>query len=75
MFLFFLHRQLAWICIDIFGDNEDPMAFENNPNSPSRNKHVHVNVHFIHGLVRAGEIRILHVGTKVKHMNILTKVL
>ena len=38
--LFLLQRQLAGIRIYIFGDNEDPMALENNPSSASRSKHI-----------------------------------
>ena len=73
--LFCLQRQLAGIHIDIFGDNEDTMALENNPSSASRRKHIHVNFHLIQGLMRAGEIRIPYVGTKDKHIDILMKVL
>ena len=75
MILFLLQRQLAGIRIDVFVDNENPMALENNPSSASRSKHIHVNFHFIQGLMRAGEVRILYVGTKDKHIDILIKVL
>ena len=73
--LVFLQPQLAWMCIDIFGDNEGAMAIANNPSSASRSKHIDVKFHFIQGLVRSGEIRILHVGTESQHADILTKAL
>ena len=63
------------MCISIFGDNEGAMAITNNPSSASRSKHINVKFHFIQGLVRAGEIRTLHVGPKYQHAGILTKVL
>ena len=47
----------------------------NNPSSASRSKHIDVKFHFIQGLVRSGEIRILHVGTENQHADILTKAL
>ena len=71
--LFFLQPQLAGMCVDIFGDNEGAMAIANNPSSASRSKHIDVKFHFIQGLVRAGEIRILHVGTEHQHTDIFTK--
>ena len=61
------------MCIDIFGGNEGAMAIANNPSSASRSKHINVKFHFIQGLVRSGEIRILHVGTESQPADILTK--
>ena len=71
--LVFLQPQLAGMCVDIFGDNEAAMTIANNPTSVLRSKHIDVKFHFIQGLVRAGEIRILLVGTKDQHANILPK--
>ena len=73
--LVFLQPQLAGMCIDIFGDNEGAMAIANNPSSASRSKHIDVKFHFIQGLVRSGEIRILHVGTENQHADISTTAL
>ena len=73
--LFFLQSQLAGMCVDIFGDNEGAMAIANNPSSASRSKRNDIKCHFIQGLVRAGEIRILYVGTKDQHADIFTKAL
>ena len=73
--LIFLQPQLAGMCVDIFGDNEGAMAIANNPSSASRSKQIDVKFHFIRGLVRAGEIRILHVGTEHQQADILTKAL
>ena len=50
-------------------------AIASNPSSASRSKHIDVKLHFIRGLVRAGEIQIIHVGTEDQHADILTKAL
>ena len=71
--LIFLQSELSGMLLDIFGDNEDAKAIMDNPSSASRSKHVDVKLHFIRGLVRTGEVRILHVGTAVQHADVLTK--
>ena len=73
--LTFLEPQLTGMCVDIFGDNEGSRAIASNPSSASRSKHIDVKLHFIRGLVRAGEIQIIHVGTEDQHADILTKAL
>ena len=45
----------------------------NNPSSAPRSKHIDVKLHFIRGLVRAGEVRVLHVGTAEQHADVVTK--
>ena len=59
--------------VDIFGDNEGAKAITDNPSSASRSKHIDVKLHFIRGLTRTGEVRILHVGTEEQHANVLTE--
>ena len=61
--------------VDIFGDNEGAEAIADNPSSASRSKHIDVKLHFIRGLIRTGEVIILHVGTEEQHTDILTKAL
>ena len=73
--LFFLQPQLTRMRADIFEHNEGAMAIANNPSSASRSEHIDVKFSFIQELVRAEGIRILHVGTKDKHADILTKAL
>ena len=60
---------------DVFGDNEGAKAIANNPRSASRSKHIDVKLHFIRGLVRAGEVRVLHLVTTEQHADVLTKLL
>ena len=71
--LVFLQPDLTGIRVDVFGENEGAKAIANNPSSASRSKHIDVKLHFIRGLLRAGEIRVLHVGTAKQHADVLTK--
>ena len=69
----FLQPGLSGMRVDIFGDNESAKAIADNPSSASRSKHIYVKLHFIRGLVRAGEVRVSHVGTAEQHADVLTK--
>ena len=71
--LVFLQLDLTGMRVDIFGDNEGAKAIANDPGSASRSKHIGVKLHCIRGLVRAGEVRVLHVGTAEQHADVLTK--
>ena len=62
--LVFLQPGLSSMRVDIFGYNEGAKAIADNPSSASRSKHIDVKLHFIRGLIRTGEVRILHVGTE-----------
>ena len=73
--LVFLQPELSGMRVDIFGDNEGAKAIADNPSSASRSKHIDVKLHFIRGLIRTGEVRILHVGTEEQHADVLTKAL
>ena len=71
--LVFLQPELAGIRVHDFGDNEDAKAVAGNPSSASKSKHIDVKLHIIQGLIRAGEVRVLHLGTTEQHANVLTK--
>ena len=73
--LVFLQPELSGMRVYIFGDNEGAKAIADNPSSASRSKHIDVKLHFIRGLIRTGEVRILHVGTEEQHADVLTKAL
>ena len=73
--LIFLQPDRTGMGVDVFGDNEGAKAIANNPSSASRSKHVDVKLHVIRGLVRAGEVRVLHVRTAEQHADVLTKTL
>ena len=71
--LVFLQPDLIGMRVKILGDNEGAKAIADNPSSASRSKHIDVKLHFIRGLIRAGEVSIVHVGTEEQHADILTK--
>ena len=71
--LVFLQPDLTGMRVDVFGDNEGAKAIANNPSSVSRSKHIDVKPHFIRELVRAEEIRVLHVGTAEQNADVQTK--
>ena len=75
--LIFLQPELSSMRIHIFGNNEGSKVIEDNPSSASRSKHiVDVKLHLIRGLIRTGEVIILHVvRTEQQHADILTKAL
>ena len=61
--------------VDIFGDNEGAKAITDSPSCASRSKHIDGKLHFIRGLIRTGEVTILHVGTEEQHADALTNAL
>ena len=61
--------------VHIFGDSEGAKTIADNPSSASRSKHIDMKLHFIRGLIRTGEVRILHVGTEEQYADVLTKAL
>ena len=71
--LVILQRDLIGMRVDIFGDNEGTKAIAYNPGSASRSRHIDLKLHFIRGLIRAGDVRVLHVGTEEQHADVLTK--
>ena len=71
--LVFLQPDLTGVGVDVFGDNEGAKAITNNRSSASRSNHIDVKLHCIRGLVRAGDIRVLRVGTAEQHADVLTK--
>ena len=68
-----LQPELIGMRVYVFGDSKGAKAIANNPSSASRSKHINVKLHFIRGLVRAGEVRALHVGAAEQHAEMLTK--
>ena len=61
--LVLLQPKLSGMQVVIFGDNEGAKAIADNPSSASRSKHIDVKLRFIRGLIRTGEVGILHVGS------------
>ena len=59
----FHQPELRGMRVDIFGDNEGTKAIEDKPSRASRSKRIAAKLHIIRGLIRMGEVRILHIGT------------
>ena len=68
----FPQPELAGMRVDV-GDKEGAKAIADSPSSASKRKHIDVKVHFIRGLIRRGEVRVLHLGTTEQHVDVLTK--
>ena len=73
--LVFLQPELNGMQVDIFGNNEGAKTIADSPSSASRSKHIDVTLHFIRGLIRTGEVRILQVGTEEQYPDIPPKAL
>ena len=59
--------------MEICGDSEGAKTIVNNPSSASRSKHIDVKLHFIRGLMCAGKVSIVRVGTEEQNADVLTK--
>ena len=62
--LVFLQPDLSGMTLKVFENNAGTKAIADNPSSASRSKHIDVKLNFIRGLIRAGEVSIVHVGTE-----------
>ena len=71
--LVFQQPEQTGIRVDVFGDNGGAKAIADNPSSASGSTHIDVKLHFVRGLIRAGEVRVLHVGTPEQHVDVLKK--
>ena len=71
--LIFLQPEPTRMRIYIFGDNKGAKVIADNPSSASRTKHIDVKLQIIRGLIRAGELRDLHMGTAEQHADVLPK--
>ena len=73
--LVFLQLELSGMWVDIFGATERAKAITDNPSCASRSKHIDGKLHFIRGIIRTGELTILHVGIEEQHADALTNAL
>ena len=60
----FLPPELSGMRVDSFVDYEGSKAIADKPISASRSKPIDVKLHFVGRMIRTGDVRILHVGTK-----------
>ena len=73
--LVLLQPEMAGMRVDTFDSNEGAKkkVIANNPSSKAWSKHVDVKLNFIRGLLRAENVRVLHVRTAEQHADALTK--
>ena len=69
--LVLLQPELNGLRVDIFGVNEGAKAIADNSSSESRSKHIDVKLDLIRGLICAGEVCVLHVGTSEQYTDML----
>ena len=61
--------------IDILKDNEEAIAFAENPLTSSKSKHIGVRHHFLRNLTEEGVTEVTHVPREKQHTDVLTKAL
>ena len=73
--LVLLQPEMTGMRVNTFDGNEGAKkkVIANNPSSTAWSKHVDVKLHFIRGLLRAENVRVLHVRTAEQHADALTK--
>ncbi|GJR27215.1 ribonuclease H-like domain-containing protein, partial [Tanacetum coccineum] len=67
-----LHSLLSSATL-VYCDNVSAVYLSCNPVQHQRTKHIEIDIHFIHDLVAAGEVRILHVLSRYQFADIFTK--
>ena len=72
--LVFLQSELTGMrVVGVFDVNKGAKTIANNPSSAFRSKHVDAKLYFNRGLIRVGEVYILHVEMEEQHADVLTK--
>ncbi|GJX06735.1 ribonuclease H-like domain-containing protein [Tanacetum coccineum] len=69
-----LHTPLS-TAILVYCDNVSSVYLSSNPVQHQRTKHIEIDIHFVHDLVAAGHIRVLHVPYHYQYTDIFTKCL
>ncbi|GJW45768.1 ribonuclease H-like domain-containing protein [Tanacetum coccineum] len=67
-----LHTLLSSATL-VYCDNVSAVYLSCNPVQHQRTKHIEIDIHFVHDLVAAGQICVLHVPLRYQFVNIFTK--
>ncbi|GKA97812.1 ribonuclease H-like domain-containing protein [Tanacetum coccineum] len=67
-----LHTPLSSATL-VYCDNVSVVYLSCNPVQHQRTKHIEINIHFVHDLVIAGQVRVLHVPSRYQFVDIFTK--
>ncbi|GJS51322.1 ribonuclease H-like domain-containing protein [Tanacetum coccineum] len=57
----------------VYCDNVSSIYLSCNPVQHQRTKHIEIDIHFVHDLVVAGQVRVLHVPSRYQFIDIFTK--
>ena len=57
----------------MYEDNRACILMVENPIVSGRNKHIEIDCHFIRGLYKRGEVKLIAIGTKQQRADIMTK--
>ncbi|GJV60285.1 ribonuclease H-like domain-containing protein [Tanacetum coccineum] len=67
-----LHSSLSTATL-VYCDNISAVYMSANPVQHQRTKHIDIDIHFIHDMVTAGQVRVLHVPSRYQYVDIFTK--
>ncbi|GJR15803.1 ribonuclease H-like domain-containing protein [Tanacetum coccineum] len=67
-----LHTPLSTDTL-VYYDNVSAVYLSSNPVQHQRTKHIEIGIHFVHDLVSAGHIQVLHVPSRYQYADIFTK--
>ncbi|GKB62530.1 ribonuclease H-like domain-containing protein [Tanacetum coccineum] len=67
-----LHTPLYSVTL-VYCDNVSAVYLSCNPVQHQRTKHIKIDIHFVHDLVDAGQVRVLHVPSRYQYADIFTK--
>nr|GEX37493.1 ribonuclease H-like domain-containing protein [Tanacetum cinerariifolium] len=67
-----LHSPLLTATL-VYCDNVSAVYISANPVQHQQTKHIHIDIHFVHDMVKAGHVRVLHVPSRFQYANIFTK--
>ncbi|GKE23505.1 ribonuclease H-like domain-containing protein [Tanacetum coccineum] len=67
-----LHSPLSTATL-VYCDNVSAVYMFANPVQHQRTKHIEIDIHFVHDMVTAGQVRVLHVPSRYQYADIFTK--
>ncbi|GJX07147.1 ribonuclease H-like domain-containing protein [Tanacetum coccineum] len=67
-----LHSPLSTATL-VYCDNVSAVYMFANLVQHQRTKHIEINIHFVHDMVTAGQVRVLHVPSRYQYADIFTK--
>ncbi|GJR17039.1 ribonuclease H-like domain-containing protein [Tanacetum coccineum] len=67
-----LHTPLSFATL-VYYNNVSAVYLSCNPVQHQRMKHIDIDIHFVHDLVAAGQVRVLHVPSRFQYAYIFTK--